>query len=95
MQADGRTFAHCKQPFNTGFTLLIGFDTAHGVVRGWAYRNRIFDRIDAHIRFRQFANEGQTFQQLLLTQVAQVEIDHIAAWGWDGVAFTPLVPERL
>ncbi|MNB88437.1 hypothetical protein D3C75_354510 [compost metagenome] len=95
MQADGGAFTHCKQAFNTGFTLLIGFNPTHGVVRGWAHRDRLFYRIHADIGFGQLADKRQAFQQFLLTQMTQVEIDHIAAWGRDSVTFAPLMPEGL
>ena len=57
MQTNRGTFADSEQTFNAGFTVLIGFDTAHGVVRGRTYRDRFFNRIDTHVSFRQFADE--------------------------------------
>ena len=33
--------------------------------------------------------------QFFLAEVTQVEINHIATWRGDGVAFTPFVPEGL
>ena len=95
VQTNRGTFANGKQTFNTGFAVLIGFDTAHGVVRGRTYRNRFFNRIDANVRFRQFADERQTFMQFFLAEVTQVEINHITTRRGDGVAFTPFVPEGL
>ena len=95
VQTNRGTFTHGEQTFNAGFTVLIGFDTAHGVVCGRTYRNRFFNRIDANVRFRQFADERQTFMQFFLAEVTQVEINHIATRRGDGVAFTPFVPEGL
>ena len=64
-------------------------------MRRWADRNRLFHRIDADVGFRQLADERQTFQQLFLAQVTQVEVNHVATRCGDGVAFAPLVPESL
>ena len=33
--------------------------------------------------------------QFFLAEVTQVEVNHIATWRGDGVAFTPFVPEGL
>lgn len=93
MQTHRRTFANGKQPFDTGFTLLVGFNPAHGVVCGWTHRNRLFYRIDANVGFREFTDKRQTFKQLFLTQMAQIEIDHIASRRRDRVALAPFVPE--
>ncbi|MNL42037.1 hypothetical protein D3C87_1644730 [compost metagenome] len=64
-------------------------------MRGWTNRNRLFYRIDADVGFCQFTNERQTLQQFLLAKMTQVEVNHIAARRRNGVAFAPLVPERL
>ena len=79
VQTDGGTLTHRKQPFDAGFALLVGFDTAHGVVRGWTHRDRLFHRVDAHIGFRQLADKRQTLQQFLLAEMTQVEMYHVAA----------------
>ncbi|MNE61216.1 hypothetical protein D3C80_1564140 [compost metagenome] len=95
MQTDGRAFADGEQPFNAGFAVLVGFNAAHGVVRGRAHRDRLFHRIDADVGLGQFTDERQTFQQFLFSQVAQIQIDHVAARGGDGAAGAPFVPEGL
>ncbi|MNE33000.1 hypothetical protein D3C80_1266400 [compost metagenome] len=74
---------------------MIGFNAAHGVVRGRTYRDRLFHRVDADIGLGQFTDERQTFQQFLFTQVAQVEINHVSARGSNGTAGTPFMPESL
>ena len=64
-------------------------------MRGRAHRDRLFHRIDADVGFRQFTDKRQTLQQFFLAEVAEIEVDHVAARRRDGVPFPPLVPEGL
>ena len=47
VQTNGGAFADGKQPLDARFAAGIGFDAAHGVVRGRAYRNGVSYRINA------------------------------------------------
>ncbi|MNV03433.1 hypothetical protein D3C71_936990 [compost metagenome] len=58
-------------------------------------RDRLFHRIHTHVGLGQFADEGQTLFQVLLAEVAQVEVNHVAHGALDHAAFLLLLPECL
>ncbi|MNS91104.1 hypothetical protein D3C72_1251810 [compost metagenome] len=58
-------------------------------------RDRLFHRIHTHVGLGQFADEGQALFQVLLAEVAQVEVNHVAHGALDHAAFLLLLPECL
>ena len=52
----------------------VGLDAAHGVVHRGQHRDRRLRRIDAEVFLRQLVDLRQALAQLLLAQVAQVEV---------------------
>src|SRR5262249_46475651 len=59
------------------------------------HRNRLMHGIHAGVALRQLAYHWQPFVDLLLAEVADVEMHHIAIRRLDGAALALLVPERL
>ena len=95
VQTDGGTLAQGVQTRHAGSTLTVGLDTTHGVVGSRTYRDRLLDRIHTHVGLGQLADEGQTLFQVLLAEVAQVEVNHVAHRALDHAAFLLLLPECL
>src|SRR5699024_8278155 len=54
-------------------TTHVGRNTAHHVMAGWNYRNRLFYRVYVSKRTRQFADARQAQVQGFFTQVIQLQ----------------------
>ena len=58
-------------------------------------RNGLVNRVDTDVTLAEFANHRQALVNLLLTQVAQVEMNNVAVITGNRSTFLLLMPERL
>ena len=92
---DAGAFAGGEQAGQGRRGVDIGVNAAHGVVHHRPHRDQLVHRIDADIGFGQFAHHRQPLVDLLLPEMADVEMHHVALRRLDGAALLLLVPERL
>ena len=95
MDADAGALAGGEEPLDGGLAAAVGEDAAHGVVHSRADGDGILHRVDAGKGLGGLGNERQALVDLLLAQVAQVQVDGRAVGSVDGAAFLALVPEGL
>ena len=95
VDADAGALAGGEEPLDGGLAAAIGEDAAHGVVHGRADGDGILHRIDTGKGLGGLGNERQALVDLLLAQVAQVQVDGRAVRGVDGTTFLALMPEGL
>ncbi|TLD44166.1 MAG: hypothetical protein FAZ92_03574 [Accumulibacter sp.] len=95
VDADAGAFAGGKKPGQWCRAAAVDEDATHRVVHRRAHRDRRMRRVDTHELFCQFVDLWQPFAQLLLAEVAQVEVYHRAVRPLDRAALLLLVPERL
>ena len=73
----------------------VGVDPAHHVMHDGAHRDRLFDRVDAHVADRKLSHHGDLAVDGGLTKVANVEVDIVAVWAFEGAAGCSFLDEGL
>jgi hypothetical protein len=73
----------------------IRVNATHHVVDHRTHRHQFMHRVRSHITGGQIADHRQALVDLLLAQVAQIQMHHLAPAGADGPPLLLLMPEGL
>ena len=95
VDADARTFARREKARERRGRVYVRGNAAHGVMHGRPDGDRRHRRIDVHEFAGKVADERQPLLQLGGPEMAQIEINDLAARRRDRPALALLVPESL
>src|SRR5215813_9813521 len=95
VDADAGGLAGRVQPLDRSRRVYVGVHAAHHVMHHRAHWDHLLDRINALILQTQLAHEWNLRVDLFLAQMADVEVDDVAVWGFDGAALFVLLDEGL
>ena len=95
VDADARTFARREKAGERRGRAYVRGNAAHGVMHGRPDGDRRHRRIDVHEFSGEFADERQPLLQLGAPEMAQIEIDGLAARRRHRAPLALLVPEGL
>jgi hypothetical protein len=81
------------EPRDLRGAVRVGVDASHAVVHHGPDGDRILHRIDPDVFRRQLPNEGEALVDLLLAEVAQIEVHVVAVFPLEGPARLHLLDE--